>query len=274
LIIGRRDGKLLMVTQVAHGRISGQLASVWGNEQFDVPEPFDAVCIAAKLHDEGWEEPDASPFYNDRTRRPADFLEIDLREHSRFYERGVKKVFAEDPYSGLLAAMHWTGLYCGRWGSAFGMVRRDLDEDLQAFLNGVVRDQELSWVDAKSALWDPSTPRSAFEQRVWMNYDLLQSLDILSLLCCLADTERAMPENVLGAVPSSFVGERGSLRLRRIDGQTLAVSPWPFSGPEVEVPVPGTVIPDRDYRSTEDVLEQLFGSEDVRLTVRLIPGSD
>ena len=272
MIVGKRDDGLLMVTQVAHARLAGQLARMWGNEHFETPQPRDAVSVAADLHDEGWAEPDKLPLYNERTRRPADFLEIDLREHAAFYKAGVEKVAATDAYAGLLASMHWTGLYRGRWGSAFGMVRRDLDQELQAFLDQVVREQELAWVDVKSALWDPSTRRGEFEERLWMNYDLLQALDVLSLLCCMCGTKRGVPENVLGAVPSTLHTERGSLRVNRINEETMAVSPWPLTAPEVELAVTGTVLEDRDYGSREEVLDSLSAVGEVKLPVRLIPG--
>jgi hypothetical protein len=150
------------------------------------------------------------------------------------------------------------------------MVRHDLAPDLQDFLSGVVREQEREWVDLKDELWDPATPRGAFEQRVWMNYDLLQAWDVLSLLCCLAPTARAAERATLGSVPTRLVGERTAVQVASDRDSVLRLSPWPFTPAEVVVEVPGVLIPDRDYRSRDDAAGQLSESEPLTFTVRLV----
>ena len=72
--------------------------------------------IAAAHHDDGWYAMDAGPTYNEEERRPAALLEVPLTTTVPNYGPGVDSVYERDPYAGILASMHWTGLYSARWG--------------------------------------------------------------------------------------------------------------------------------------------------------------
>jgi hypothetical protein len=47
----------LFISQPAHAWMAGELATAWGNAQFALPTPREAVILATRLHDIGWLKP-------------------------------------------------------------------------------------------------------------------------------------------------------------------------------------------------------------------------
>ncbi|HEX8753437.1 MAG TPA: DUF3891 family protein, partial [Solirubrobacterales bacterium] len=116
MIVSKRDSGFTFVPQYEHGALAGTLAGHWGNERFAAPLLAPALRLAAAHHDDGWRELDDLPAYNSGAGRPAHFLELPLETTIPPYGRGVDRVYERDPLAGALVAMHWTGLYWGRWG--------------------------------------------------------------------------------------------------------------------------------------------------------------
>ena len=54
ILRGNRDNKSVLVAQTDHSQLVGQMASHWGNRQFDPPKPYDSVVRAAIYHDYAW----------------------------------------------------------------------------------------------------------------------------------------------------------------------------------------------------------------------------
>ncbi len=269
MIVTREDGALRLVDQVEHGRVAGVLAAAWGNASIARPAPFEPVLLAATHHDEGWRSRDARLLFDDERGRPLHFVDVDAAEHVRLYRDGVRTVTTADAYAGLLVGMHWTGLYRGRWqrpGGAPRVGRTEQDRELQ---DRVVRTEQRRWVDARDQAWDQQEPRSAFETRLWHNYDLLQLWDLLSLH--LVVTPRLPPEvhgppvpwgpqvrsvdHEAGDVLLPAVGARpGGDPLRvtasvRTAGE-LRLDPFPFAAP-LGVEMEHVMLPDRGCSQAE-----------------------
>ena len=171
MIVGERQDEVVLVRQIDHARLAGELARQWGNGPFERPEPFDSVVLATDMHDEGWDEPDDEPLYNEDKKRPTNFIEADLRDHSRLLRARGKGGYATRPLRWLARLHALDRPHCGRWGTNFGMIRHDLDQETQDFLNGVIREQEQHWIDLKNGFWERSEARSGLEKRVWQNYE-------------------------------------------------------------------------------------------------------
>src|SRR6516162_2477146 len=110
MIVSRRDGELQTILQTDHAQLSGVLAEHWGNATFARLEPHDSMCMAARLHDNGWTEYEVLPRVNQKTGRPYQFTELPVREHLTFYWHGVEQVVGQDAYAGLMVSMHCEGL--------------------------------------------------------------------------------------------------------------------------------------------------------------------
>lgn len=107
------DNSLVMITQPAHAWLAGQIAERWGNEQFPVAEPRDALVLATHHHDVGWAEWEAMP----RIRpdgRPATFIEMDIDDQLAIWRRSIRTVGTLNPYAAMLVALHFAALNRGR----------------------------------------------------------------------------------------------------------------------------------------------------------------
>lgn len=271
MILSRRAGSLRLVEQVEHGRVAGELAAAWGSDVFEAPAPRESVRFAAARHDEGWRAWDARVLFNELERRPLHFLEIDPAEHVRLYRRGVETVSLGDVYAGVLVGMHWTGLYRGRWSAPGLRGRLGPDGDGARLQDEVVDAEERRWIAAKRGAWCADEPRSAFECRLWHNYELLQLWDLLSLYLAVmppeADSGDAgrpprwgpqlsaldhAPQTVLlPEVRSDPFGPQHTIRVGVRSGGVVVLDPYPFERPGITVDVVQRVIADRAYTPAE-----------------------
>jgi hypothetical protein len=283
VLIKRRNDELVLIEQVAHARMTRDIAERWGNERFAPPRPQDNAFLAAAMHDDGWRQPDSIPLFNDLERRPLHFLEIGMSEHAKLYGQGVDEVYAADAYAGLLVSMHWTGLYRSRWGMQSGRVV--FGDNVQ--LDDVVLSEEQRWIDVKRGLLRDQR-RSDLEHSLWYNYELLQAWDLISLYACLCDTLpgdgpiKQVVETVksldhepgvrtVGSVPTSVDGERVELALNAVDKGIAVVDPYPFDVPELRVTVAARVIPDRRYDDLDDVRRRLAAARHEQVMCTFVP---
>src|SRR5947208_15818285 len=117
-MIVRKEGndELILIGQTDHSRLVGQLAALWGNDQFDHPEPYDSVVRAAAFHDYGWLRYETSPLLNSETGEPYSFLQVPLiPTQLDAYQWSLDWMAGIDRYSGLIVSMHRTGLWKMRY---------------------------------------------------------------------------------------------------------------------------------------------------------------
>jgi Protein of unknown function (DUF3891) len=290
VIITHREAALSLVEQVEHGRVAGELAAAWGGGEFERPRPYRSVQLAAARHDEGWRAWDARVLFNEARRRPLNFVEIEAAEHIRLYRQGLQRVSLEDVYSGVLVGMHWTGLYRGRW-AAPGVVGNATDSDADRQRRArAVRSEETRWIEAKAQAWTEQEHRSAFETRLWHNYELLQLWDMLSLYLCAMPQEPATgsdavpwgpqlgkishePQDVLLTAVARQPGtapEQLRVSVRRHGEAT--VFPFPFAAP-IEIEVAHRLVPDREWTRTA-VRQRLRRTPSSVLRWRLVPADE
>lgn len=225
------DGTLLLITQPDHARLAATLIAAW-----DAPWPVPATSRAAVLyaieqHDNGWREVDAAPAWNAATSRPYDFVDTPPEVKRDIWPRGVERVARDSPLAAALVARHALTLYAQRrpdpaWRGFFSR----LDEMEGALLLRCAAETGIS--------------REAFER----SYDLLNVGDVLSLVFCNRWTD-----------PIEARGYRVTLA----DEDTVLVSPDPFNRARIRFGIPARAIPDRAYRSDDDV-RAAFRDADIR----------
>jgi hypothetical protein len=287
MIITRHDGTLLMVEQNEHGRLAGDLAARWGGGEFAAPTPLEGAVEAARRHDEAWVEPDGQPLFNAQARRPHNFTETAIEDHIPLYERGVRAIQESSPYAGLLASMHWTGLYRERWGMQAGNTLRSRNGN--SAHDEVVTGEELRWIEAKRDVWPEHGTRAEFEANLWHNYELLQAWDLLSLYISLSDLQTpagdgepadvsavltemapASGPRIIRAVPTRPVGLRRDITLRVTEPGVVTVDPFPFAG-AVDCHLDALRIPDREYEDAADAAGAILEAEPASIDCTLVP---
>ena len=203
MIVSQTHDGALCVGQAAHAWISGQLARIWGNDDFPAPEPLHDLCLGAEQHDVGMAEWDLRPSLNPETGLPASFLQMPLDTHLELWRNAPGKVISQSPYAALLVSMHGHALYA----------RRDTTEpntDESKAVRRFVEEQEAFQRDLLDQLGEDP-------ERARRNQRLVWALDFLSLALFMREW---IPDDVPWA-------EGRTLHVEPTD-QGLSVDPWPF----------------------------------------------
>lgn len=265
MILSHDNGSIRVIRQDDHAELAGVLARQWGNDSFARPEPFEAVALAASLHDNGWREWDAEPRVNPATQRPYQFTEMPVREHLTFYRRGVDHVVTHDAYAGLLVNMHCVGLYNQRYGVDPTLPMKVHAAEDQAVINEFRAALEAQQKSLWTTLQSSSIPEARDERRLWINYKLLQIFDRLSLYLCMP----TYAERTLGPAPLDVVGAETELRIRPLGDERIAISPYPFRESPLPLTIATRLIPDRAYASDKELRETLNSTDELIRTMEL-----
>lgn len=282
LISVRNDG-VQAVTQPDHARVAGALAAAWGNERLGFEALSDSLKIAAARHDDGWEVLDGAPAVAAGTGRPAHFLEVPLEATVGPYGAGVERIYADDVYAGVLSSRHWAGLYSARWGVQDSPL---LDHPLAREVADA-QDQRAA-AEARGLWADRGGLRSAFEAALWHDYEVLQTLDFISLALCLVDVREptaaaeahvAVPATLRGVVqpPGArlvpmvpLAGSHVTMRMCVLEPSVVEVDPYPFASDSLVVGVPTRSVPAVSDSSDEVVRETYLATDTVTLPITLV----
>ncbi len=242
-----------VVMQTDHADLAAALAGNWGNDRFAAPEPAASMVTAARRHDDGWAVWERSPRADDGGR-PLPFLEVHINSHLAFYEAAIVDVTDEDPYAGLMCAMHGAGLYRERYGTQPGLRNKWADEygaEIEAFVERM-----------ESGFPDRITGLGVGETERWTNYRLLQVFDRLSLYFCGLFPIAGDQEHRIAPVPVDYDGEETELVIvpTRDPGPLspthVRIEPFPFTQRPAHVTLRRHVVAKAD--STAESLPSLL----------------
>ncbi len=253
---------MLLVRQVDHQEQCALLAGAWGNAVFSRPEPFAPIEEAAACHDEGWRAWEAAPCVQGGA--PVNFTEIDRPTHVALYRAGIRTAIGRGPRTGLLVSLHGQRLYEGRGGLDPGPppARTAREPVVRAFLEeqDAVQRELREAIDADAALgpWESA------------GYRLLQTWDALSIHL----TWRGLSAGrslVLPQVPRASHDPGLDIHVLPEGPMACALTPWPFAGERLDLPVKARVIEDRPYASDLELRESLGRAPWITLTFRVRP---
>jgi hypothetical protein len=206
------DQGTLVIGQLSHAWISGQLARAWGNRTFPPAQPREAVALGAEQHDIGWARVDPAPQLNPDTGRPRNFLEMTVEQHLSIWRDAPDLLASQSLRAALVVSVH---------GRSLSELRARLaPEDAQA-LEAHIRDEQ-----ARQARWcellavpEPDLVRLRRQMWTW---------DGISLALC----NRWRPFTAKD-VPTHEGLVDIELRERPDGGTTI--DPWPLSEPRIEL---------------------------------------
>jgi hypothetical protein len=126
-MIRRDDGRdWLLISQVDHARLAGEIAAVWGSAAVpSLPVP-ELLVPAVRDHDEGWRDWERRPQVDPDTGRPRDFTEMPMAVSTAIWGRSIEAC-AGSPLGGLWVSLHFCWLAEKAWEN-----RRDRPEELAA----------------------------------------------------------------------------------------------------------------------------------------------
>lgn len=236
MIIQRRAETLLLITQPDHAALAATIMTGWRAGGLLEHPRRDAILMATREHDNGWQEEDAQ-MHIGRDGEPLDFIGVPSGVKQRIWPRAAERLGAASPYAAALVAQHALTVHAPLrqepgWRGFFLTMARARDAHL-----------------ARASLDE--------DRLTTADYPFVQAGDQLSLIFCNGWT-----------TPMSGIGYRAIL-----EGITLEVTPDPFGGRRIPLTVQARSVPARPYGSPAD-LRQAYGAAPVlRLDGEAVGGS-
>ena len=264
-----RDNDRICITQPTHAWVSGQMAQVWGNGEFGLPTPYEAVCLGAEQHDIGWLPWEAAPTLNPETGYPHKFTEVAPAIHTKLWAGAKQLAMPMGRYVALLVSLHGTGLYerFTHWKQSPEATRV-----VVAFLQ---QEKQFQQALINRLSEDPAYAPYVTPAIVARNQKLVATLDALSLMICMG----FMGERQFEHVPTAS-GET-TLTLRRLNAEStsegmidnpiqLTIEPWCFQTDEVSVVFEGRILKEQST-DEQTMRDHLLNAPWVTLTAILRP---
>ena len=104
MIVTSTESGLELVTQPDHARLAAQVLALWRADGVPDHPRRDALLLAVREHDNGWQETDAAPRL-DAGGRPLDFRDLPDPERFILWSRALDRL-AATPYAAALVAQH------------------------------------------------------------------------------------------------------------------------------------------------------------------------
>lgn len=235
------DGGARFISMMTeHMDLCGQFGAAFGNERFEKPAPYAETLYAITHHDRGWDEFDANPAFDAKSRLPTGVGGAKGPGGAATTHRSPEFNEKHHAYCGLLASMHTWGLYNARYGFSDFRVRvggstsvpisPEMADETNAILKGEEDRQERLKAELSA---DPETKGWVEEHRLFSNYKLLQFCDTLALYFNLRHETEREPE-VYTHVPETPASDTSVTVTPRGDG-VYSFAPFPFAGDELVV---------------------------------------
>jgi hypothetical protein len=254
----------LLVSQVEHARLSGELVRNW-REQFS-PEVLEAIAH----HDDGWAEWEREPKLDPAVGAPYSFLEMPLTEALVIWDNSIAAARKFGPLAGYIVAGHFYNLLAGSdpkdppaiaWLTAKRKVRTAwLDEWVRA-------DKSHTLEYAKSA---QQLLLTADLFSLWLCCDCPVDADNASLLNYSPMkllTDSLLTQFKFGS-PEFTIFESGSRHRVEELSWIVPVEPFPFANSPMSLRTKGVGVPVSHYGSLQ---EMLAVSWDMELDWQLVP---
>jgi hypothetical protein len=221
----------LLISQVEHARLSGELCRSWSALQTLPTDIREELVAAVFRHDDGWAEWEQAPEVDQTSGRPREFTEMPLAESLEIWSRSIDR----SATFGDLAPYMISGHFCALL-RRFTHWRKQGPEQValgETFLNDQPVKQTV-WLDRWRAA-DPTarTVVVANQALAW-----LQLFDALSLWLCCAQRKEAQEF----APP---VGPKFTLKPR--SAEEFLVTPWPMAGTSLSLQLTGRCVPAVKY---------------------------
>jgi hypothetical protein len=221
VIVRVAGDRLQLITQPDHARLARRIMERC--VPLAAASRRGAILHAIEEHDNGWREEDAAPHIDSRTGEIADFITSPVRVRQGVWPRGVARL-ADDPWAAALVAQHAITIYD----------RNRSDPEWSPFF-AEMQGRRDEWLRAAGLPLD----------ELLSDYVFVRLADLISLTFCAGwtDAER-------------FGGWTVQPSVARV-----VVTPEAFGGSDVPFEIEATEIPNRPFRSDDDLRVALSTAE-------------
>jgi len=255
-----------------HAHLAGEFATAWGNELFRKPEPRARVLKGIACHDDGWALRDAHPtvtrqgkpsaFSAELVGKYSAFEEIDLEDYLAVRDRAVRIVGEDDPYAGLLIAMHTYNLLTAHAD------RSTIAPDGLMLLDQFLASQRKYQSELRLRITSDSSlsevEKSA--QTIFEHFRLLQACDNLSLLTCVAF---ASPAHLLHPLALNG-GGTAEVKVLPVAPRVFRLDPWPYAVEEIAFTFPARHLEGKLFADSSSLEKAYLAAPIEELTVKLL----
>jgi hypothetical protein len=233
----------LLISQVEHARISGELTQAW--HEPNSQEVIDAITH----HDDGWSLWEAAPQLDPARGRPLSFMEMAVADAIKIWDRSIAAARRFGPLAGAIVAGHFLGLAGGSEHASQSPAREWLAEK---------NFERTRWLDEWRAATTDNTPAVADRAQ-----QMLLAADLLSLWLCLdgpvtgaetsADASPVANREMQSRSATVLGKYRFETRSTTLTGNCLdwagSLAPWPFAAAELRLAAPALAVPAARYES-------------------------
>jgi len=248
LVRATGDGAVV-IGQLSHAWLAGQLARAWGNEQLLGAEPFEGVVLGAQQHDIGWSSFDLRPPLNRDSGLPRNFLELSVEEHLAIWRAAPERLLSQSAHAALVVSMH---------GSSLSQLRASAVPEQAGALRGHIEEEYARQAQLRAALGVSEGQAERTRRQMW-------TWDGLSLALCMGwrpFTSKDVPTHE-GPIDIELRDGEGSDGVSTLD-------PWPFAADRVRVCCEARTLESRHQDETQ-MQEALARATPKTLTFELRP---
>lgn len=276
----RRDDKAhdwLLISQVTHADLAGEIARHWGNQLVE-PLPFGrALLYAVEHHDDGWADWEAAPTIDPETGKPRNFTEMPMDVSTAIWQKSIAACAAisAEPRSGEARAgevqagqEQCSEVSKGKFSSAVWVSRHFCWLAEQARKNRPDNPDDVraceTFLSAQHALQERWMRESGllpeeFDAIAELGTQFLQFFDRLSLWLCCA--KRSTPDTL------TIPGERAvAVTFAPLTDDRVLMTPNPLAQDSLTVDLVALRIPQRAYANDAELHAALRMATSERLT--------
>lgn len=256
----------LLISQLAHARLSGELCAAWDDDARPLPLPREKFIETIRRHDDGWLPWEQRPEVHDGV--PRDFMEMPLDESLAIWRRSIAVAHTIHPAASVIVGSHFRAL-CEHSVTKHE-TRHDRPADFLYLAEDFIEEQQSLRAEYLATVAEAEQGREG--SVLDRGLRLLQLFDFASLwLCCSVPTQPTTMHGP-GSGQGSGAGEGGleSFLFTPIDEQRIRVAPWPFRPASLELSVVGRRVKAAEYSGSESLAAA--ESTEVELRWSLEPG--
>lgn len=230
-----QGGQYILLTQVDHARLAGEIAAVWGNHEVEPLSQPDVMLPAITHHDDGWFEWEQQPEVDPETGKPRDFREMPMDVATEIWTRSIEFCGNIAPLSGMFVSRHFC--YLAEWAAE---KRHDEPDEVSA-IKRFLREQT-----SRQSAWreDCKLDANSFDEICEAGYRYVQMFDAISLWLCLNEDDTFECE-----APSGV-----TIKWKRNEDGQIEVDPYPFAQQRAEhqFSIAARHIPARRYETNAE----------------------
>lgn len=244
------EPRWLLISQVEHARLSGELAghclSRFGDTNGKIDRVRQELFEAISHHDDGWIEWDRRPKL-DEMGCPLSFLEWPVSESIEIWNRSISVAESIGDFAAWVVAGHFSVLLAT-------VGRHSENQEARTWLP-TTAERRRQWFES----WHARDTQHHTAELAGQGLKWLQVFDLLSLWPC---SQYPIREEIVTGYPEPYhlnddtlVREvRPSRRQSPGEACRIVFDPWPFHEDELRVKASAHLVPARRYSSSDELL--------------------